>query len=334
MTLGPGAIRRALFIRTDRLGETLLTLPAIAALKRALPDAALTLLVQPDLAPLLTGADGVGDIIAFAHAPREPWWREAIRLGRRLRPHRFDLVVVSNPKKELHLAAWLAGIPLRVGYGRKWGWLLTHRLADRKALGDRHEVEYNLELVRALGLPAAASGRQLPRFTREQGDVLRLLDPHGIGASTPFIAVHPWSSNPDKAWPADRYQGLIERAAGTLDMPVVLIGGPEEAKGAPSLMPEGRASVVNLVGRLSLTQLAALLERARVLVSNDSGPVHLAAAVQTRTLVLFGTAAAATGPARWGPWGRGHTVIWKPSMDAITVDEVFAALSTMLTRDG
>ena len=326
-------VRRALFIRTDRLGETLLNLPAVAALKHALPNASLTLLVQSELAPLVADAPGVDGVLTYDDMPRWPWWRRAIHLGRRLRPHRFDVVVVSNPKKELHLAAWVAGIPRRVGYGRKWGWLLTDRLQDRKALGERHEVEYNLELIQALGLPTGASEWQFPRFTREQAEVLQLLERLGIGASKPFIAVHPWTSNPVKAWPADRYQALMQRVVERLGVPVALIGGPEEVLSAPSLLLEARA-VANVVGQLSLKQLAALLQRARCLVSNDSGPVHLAAAVKTKTLVLFGATSAATGPARWGPWGNDHVVIWKPSMDAITVDEVFAALSKIIAPNG
>ena len=111
---------------------------------------------------------------------------------------------------------------------------------------------------------------------------------------------------------------------------VVVIGGAESA-GRMQEVRSANRSVVSLAGRLTLVQLAALLQRAQLLVSGDSGPVHLAAAVQTKTVVLFGTTQAATGPRRWGPWGSaGHTVIWKPSMDAITIEEVFDALAHQL----
>ena len=88
--------------------------------------------------------------------------------------------------------------------------------------------------------------------------------------------------------------------------------------------------MANVIGRLTLRQLAALLQCARLLVSNDSGPVHLAAAVNTQTLVLFGASEAATGPRRWGPWGEGHVVLWKSSMEEIRVEEVFEALQRLL----
>lgn len=320
--------RRVVLIRTDRLGETLLTLPVVAVLKAACPRTSLTLVAHPTLVPLLEAAPGVDQVLPYqptAHA----WWVRALQTARVLRSHRFDLALVSHPKKELHVAVWLAGIPIRVGYGRKWGWCLTHRVADRKALGERHEVEYNLDLLRALGVPTTVPPWQLPRFEREQTDVLQLLDQHGIPPTQPFLAIHPWSSAHAKEWPIERFRALIRLLVQRLPLRIILIGGPDEQARAKAFVAPD-LPVVDLVGRLSLRQLAALLQRARLLVSNDSGPVHLASAVKTKTVVLFGAVSAATGPRRWGPWGEGHVVIWKPSMDAITVEEVFGAVCDML----
>ena len=126
---------RIVLIRTDRLGETLLNLPLGAALTRALPQASVSFLVQPDLAPLLTGVPWIRELLSYEEHASRAWWLRAVRLAARLKARQFQVALVSNPKKELHLAIWLAGIPLRVGYHRKWGGLLTHRLTDRKALG-------------------------------------------------------------------------------------------------------------------------------------------------------------------------------------------------------
>ena len=320
-------VRRVLWIRTDRLGETLLSLPAAAALEAALPGARLTLLVHPSMAPLLETLPWVDRVLTCDYAAIGPWWIRAVRLVRTLRPHKFDVAVVSNPMKELHVAVWLAGIPRRVGYGRKWGRLLTHCVPDRKALGERHEVEYNLDLAKAsIDAPMLASAPQwqLPSLEREQAEVLRLLEQQGIPSSEPFIAVHPWTSNPLKQWPPARYQALVHAISQRL--PVVVIGGPEERGRVRDVLPSTPPRVADLVGRLSMRQLAGLLQQARLLVSNDSGPVHLAAAVNTKTVVLFGTSEPAAGPRRWGPWGQGHTVICKPSMDEICVEEVVAAV--------
>jgi len=316
-------VRRIAFLRTDRLGETLLNLPAIAALKAALPQAELTVVISPDLCDLLAAAPAVDRVLPHGEGEGQWWFTRALRLAKALRSRRFDLAVVSNPKKELHVAVWLAGIPWRAGYARKWGrWLLTHRLDDRKALGERHEVEYNLDLIRTLGLPTTIPQWQLPRFDREQTEVFQLLQRQGIKPSEPLMVVHPWTSNPLKQWPVGRFQTLIRQCVERLGVQVVVVGGPEEAQQSKEVLLAG-APVGNLTGALTLRQLAALLQAAKLLVSNDSGPVHVASAVGAKTIVLFGTPDRATGPGRWGPFGERHRVIWKPSMEAISVEEVF-----------
>jgi ADP-heptose:LPS heptosyltransferase len=321
---------KILFIRTDRLGETLLNLPAIAALKAEFPSSILTLLASPDLIELLAVIPGIDSVIPYTACQPRSWWLRAIRLAGQLRSQRFDITVISNPKKEFHLAVFLARIPLRVGYDRKWGWCLTHRLADRKAPCERHEVEYNLDLVRALGFPVSAPKWQLPRFDREQTEALQLLEQQNIKPSEPFIAVHPWTSNPKKQWPLARYQELIHLVTKRLRQNVVIVGGPEEMEQSKRLSSL-RGRVADLVGRLTLRQLAALFQRAQLLVSNDSGPVHLAAAVGTPVIALFGIQDPGSHPRRWGPWGSGHVVIQKPLAD-LTVDEVFTAVHSAVDR--
>ncbi len=324
-----GRLRRLLFIRTDRLGETLLNLPAVAALQAALPESTVSLLVDPGLAPLLSGVTGSGGVLVLPAEECCSWQVRAWRLSRFLVHYRFDCAVVSNPQKELHAAIRLAGIPVRVGYARKWGCLLTHRVEDRKAFGDCHEVEYNLDLVRALGLPATALPWRFPPFSREQADLCRLPELRGLQPSEPLITVHPFSSNPQKRWPAERYRELIRRLALWGGVRIVVVGGAEERELASAVLPP-ETPAVNLVGRLTLRQLAALLQRARVLISNDSGPMHLAAAVGTRTIALFGFTHPATGPRRWGPWGSGHAVIARPSLAEISVEDVANAVWGLL----
>jgi ADP-heptose:LPS heptosyltransferase len=157
-----------------------------------------------------------------------------------------------------------------------------------------------------------------------------LLASHAVSERSKVVAVHPWTSHPKKQWPLDRFAGLIARLGAVPNVAVVVVGGQEEQGEAARLLEVHRGRAINLVGQLSLRQLAACLKRAAVLVSNDSGPVHVAAAVGTPAVVLFGTTDPAAGPRRWGPWGQGHTVICRERMDQITVDEVFQALQPYL----
>ena len=263
--MDPQSARRLLFIRTDRLGETVLNLPAAACLKAALPGASLTLLVQPALHSLMECLPWIDRVLSIQASLETPWWLRACRLAARLRRERFDLAVVSNPQKELHAAVWLAGIPIRVGYARKWGGLLTHRVLDRKALGERHEVEYNFDLIAALGIPCNRHipSWSFPPLTREGQRVSQVLGKVGAGADASLIIVHPWTSNPAKQWPLDRFRRLLEDLSRQPALTMVLIGGPEERQDAERLVTPAIPHVVNAAGALTLPEVAALCQRAR-----------------------------------------------------------------------
>ena len=327
----PLSRRQIVFVRTDRLGETLLALPAIHALRQAFPDARLTLMLHPSLQELFAGHPDVDEVVPEP-AGAGPWWRHAWRVSRLWRSWHPEIIILANPKKAYHLGAWLAGIPRRVGYDRKWGRLLTHRLQDRKPLGERHEVEYNLELIHTLGISVPpAPAPWLPVSPQEASSLSQRLEQLGVPVSSRLIAVHPWTSNPHKQWPVDRFRALIQRLAQEAGLAIVVIGGREEQAQAPEVLAGGRDTgrVLNLVGRCSLRELAALCQQVRVVVSNDSGPIHVAAAVGTPVVALFGTGEAGSHPRRWGPWGEGHTVIHQP-LEAITVDEVVRAVARYL----
>lgn len=325
---------RVLFVRTDRLGETLLNLPAVHVLRRAFPQAHLRFMVGASLEELLAGFPDVNEVIAEPSATG-PWWRRAWQFSCLWRPWALDVVILSNPKKEYHLAAWMAGIPVRVGYDHKWSWCLTNRVPDDKRAGGRHEVEYPLELLRALGLSVShAPVIRLPVSHADEERVVQRFPQLARNEEQRLIAVHPWTSNPRKRWPLARFRELIDRVCADEGATVVILGGLESRPQCSALAAEASPRVVDLVGRTSVRELAAVLRRVRVLVSNDSGPMHLAAAVGTPTVALFGTTDPAAGPARWGPWGPSHTVISRPAMTAIGVEEVLRGVRRHLASAG
>lgn len=267
------------------------------------------------------------------------WWRQAWRVSRLWRSWHLETIIVANPKKAYHAGAWLAGIPRRVGWNCKGGWLLTHRLEDRKRLGDRHEVEYNLDLVRALGCPTPPPPTVwLPQDDAQDRRIAQLVERQGLRSGELIVAVHPWTSNPRKQWSLPRMREVMERLRRLPGVRLAVIGGAEERTASARLLAPPVAGLAeseplawDLVGRLSLKELAALLRRVRLLLSNDSGPMHVAAAVGTPVVALFGTADPGSHPRRWGPWGEGHTVIHKP-LEAISVEEVCQAVTAYLRR--
>lgn len=296
--------KNILAIRNDRFGEFLLNIPAFRALKEAYPRARLTLAVSrevKELAECVECADNV-----------EVW----DDLKKSLRKRKFDLCVILNPAKEAHVLSFLAGIPRRAGYDRKWGILLTDKIPDKKNLGLKHEVEYNLDVVGLIvgeKKEIASSGLSLPR--NDKYDFL-------AGA----IAIHPFTSDPVKQWPVERFSELAQRIAKELRVKVVLVGKGESGIASSSARNDANNEIIDLVNKTSLVELAQILKQCRMLISCDSGPMHLAAAVGTQVLALFRNDLPGKTPKRWGPWGKGHIVIEKPSLTAINVEEILDKL--------
>ena len=303
-------IKNILAIRNDRFGEFLLNIPAFRALKEAYPDAKLTLAVNPvvkELAECIEYSDEVAV------------WDDHFKKS--LKKRKFDLVVVFNPTKEAHWLSFRAGIPKRVGYNRKWGILLTHKIPDNKNLGLKHEVEYNLDLVGLI----TGNNREIASSCFVSLAVPRN-DKYEFLAQA--IAIHPFTSDPVKQWPVERFIELAKKITLEMKAKVVLVGKTEDR----GLLPKGTPpqGVIDLVNQTSLVELTQILKQCRLLISCDSGPMHLAAAVGTPVIALFRNDLAGKTAQRWGPWGQGHTVIEKASLADIRVEEVLEAMKKII----
>jgi ADP-heptose:LPS heptosyltransferase len=136
------------------------------------------------------------------------------------------------------------------------------------------------------------------------------------------IALHPFTSDPVKQWPIQNFRELAQRLVKELNKKVIIVGGKEELTRGGAYFDNLGAGIVNMTGKTTLIQLASLLKKCGLLISGDSGPVHLACAVGTRVLALFRNDLPAKSAKRWGPWGEGHSVIEKPNLADISVDEV------------
>ncbi|MFA5276839.1 MAG: glycosyltransferase family 9 protein, partial [Candidatus Omnitrophota bacterium] len=299
-------IKNILAIRNDRFGEFLLNIPAIRALKATYPGARLTLGVSPQVKELAECVEYADKVVV---------WDDAFK--KNLKKFKFDTCVILNPAKEAHWISFRAGIPRRVGYNRKWGILLTHKMKDSKNLGLKHEVEYNLDLVGLIGAKISDKSIHLSKLPQ-----------HSKLEYAGAIAVHPFTSDTLKQWPVDRFRQLIKRLSEELKDKVLVVGR-DEIIGEEYFDSLGD-NIINLVNKTSLVELAQILKQCRMLVTCDSGPMHLAAAVGTPVVALFRNDLPGKTARRWGPWGKGHEVIERNNLIQIEVDEVLNKIKGIL----
>ena len=309
---------KILVIRNDRFGEFLLIIPALRGLKEKYPQANITLAVDTYVVDLANAVEGVNDVIVWEN--REHSFKEIFAFSRQIKGRNFDLVVIFNPTQGSNLACSLAKIPIRVGYDKKCGFLLTHKIKDEKYLALKHEVEYNLDLVALV-----------EAFTNDKSLKLKIADTGFLAAlkGSCVVAIHPWTSDPVKQWPLPRFKELIKRLAG---LDIVVIGGKDELTKNEDFFIGIHELIINLVGKTNLIELAGVLKKVNLLISGDSGPAHLAAAVGTPVVALFRNDLPGKTARRWGPWGEGHTVIEKSKLEDISVDEVVRVVKDKLQR--
>lgn len=311
----PNAIKNILVVRNDRFGEFLLNIPALRALKESFVNAKITVIINPDLEELVKYIPYIDNTISWESKRHS--LPEKFKLIRLLKKSNFDMAIILNPSKELNFCAYLSGIPTRVGYNRKWGFLLTNKIEDRKNLAEKHEVEYNLDLVALIG---AKTSDKTPSL--EMGAEI---------AKEDLIAIHPWTSDPLKQWPLERFAELAKKIKNEIKISPVIVGGKENLAAAKKYF-SNLENITDLTGKTSLKQLAELLKKARLLISGDSGPMHLAAAVGTPVVALFRNDLPGKTARRWGPVGREHIILEKNSLLDITVEEVFSKVKSFLEK--
>jgi len=321
MSINHESIKNILVVRNDRFGEFLLNIPALRALKETFINARIIAVVSPYVKELAECVPFVDEVIEWAS--KKHALKEKLRLIGNLRKRSIDIAIMLNPSRDFNIFTYLAGIPTRVGYDRKWGFLLTHKIKDKKYLGEKHEVEYNLELV---GLIQAET-EDKTLFLEIDSSIPGSFD---IKDNDNLVVVHPWTSDPLKQWPTDNFRKLSKRLIKEKNLKIAIVGGKEELNKSKELFSD--SNLINLTGKTTLKQLAALLNKSRLLISGDSGPVHLACAVGTPVIAIFRSDITAKSPRRWGPWGGRNFVIEKNKLCDISVDEVLEIVKEVLNK--
>jgi lipopolysaccharide heptosyltransferase II len=305
-------VRRLLVVRLDNMGDVLMATPAIAALRAGLPGVRIGLLASPSGAALVPHLVDVDEVIPFA----APWVKAGSEQGddalgraehglvQQLTEARFDAAVIFSTCTQSALPAALlcrmAGIPLRLAHAREnpYG-LLTGWVAETDVVADgmRHEVARQLALVATVGFRVTDTRLRFAVDDASRRALAARLARSGIEAGTPYFVVHPGATAESRRYPATRFAAAADAIGRTTGLAVVLSGGADDAALVDEMRRVMTVPALSLAGALGLGELAALIEGAKLLVANNSGPAHLAAALATPVVDLY----ALTNP-QHTPW--------------------------------
>jgi ADP-heptose:LPS heptosyltransferase len=340
-------LQNILVARTDRLGDVLLTLPMLPVLRSSCPGARLSLLLRSYPAELVRGHACVSEVLPYDEVGRPVPFPRMVQL---LRSRRYDAVFVVSPSLRLALLMLLARIPVRVGTAyRYYSFLFNRRVYDHRKDARFHELEYNLRLLRGVGLAVPEfpfeAEYMIPRSAAAERTVGELLRREGVYGKL-VVVVHPGSGGSAREWPRTSLVTLVRGLADLDGTHVVLTGTRDEAGLVEMVARDAGGKPVSLAGRLSLPELASLFRMSALCVAHSTGPLHLAAAVGCPVVGLY-PQLTPMSPARWGPYTSRKTVFVpdKPAdcdacsgdrreecacMASISVDEVFAACKDVL----
>lgn len=349
-SLDPKQIKRIIVRGTNWVGDAMMTLPALRELRRLFPDAHITLATRSGAKGLFKDAEFVDELQVHEGRGLLSFFRQV----RACRQGRFDLAVLLTNSFESALVVALARIPVRVGYsadGRAR--LLTHPIDLPEWRSTKHEVFYYLKIVagiewvftRQQSFLDVQPNASLEVSAARQDEARNLLQRHGVTEDRPLIALCPGSINSRaKRWPAENYAVLADRCVDTLNAQILLLGSKDELEVSKQVANRMHNRPIVLTGQTDISEVVAVLSIADLLVTNDTGPAHIAAALGRSTLVIFGP----TNPLTTRPFSPFAEIIRHPPdcapcmlrdcpidhrcMTAITPDEVFSHAQALLAN--
>jgi len=298
------------------IGDAVLSIPAIHAVRKAFPHADISLLVKPWVADIFSTNNDIDEIIIYKDSYKG--LKGKLMLAKILKSRKFNTAVLLQNAFDAALIAWLAKIPERIGYNTNFRkFLLTYAVPLTKEILSRHQVYYYLNIIHSLGAEAAEADPYLSITHDEREWAQRELKSFNP-AQLPVIGINPGATyGSAKRWLPERFAELIWTIIGRLNGKVILFGSQSEVKSADEIISamtarsshitDSPSHILNMSGKTSLRELAALISECDAFVTNDSGPMHMAAALSVPTVAIFGS----TNRKTTGPFGQGHHAVSK-----------------------
>lgn len=339
--------KNIIIIRMDRIGDVVLSTPAIKAVRDAYPDSRIAVLVRPYAKEVVAGNPYIDDVITYDKFGKEKSLSGKIRFIMGLRRKRFDLAIILHPKNSSHILTFLAGIHERLGYDKKSSIFLTKRVPHTKQYGLKHEIDYALDLLHYAGIDSSDRSLHVPLNKTSEESIDKLFNENGISCKDTVITIHPAASCISRRWALERFAKVSDTLAKKYGARIIVISGPGDSKAmGDKVVKLMKSKPLNLSGKTSVSELASILRRSKLLISNDSGPVHISCAVGTPVISIFSRNDRGISPDRWGPVGKKDVVLHKDvdcdiclahncklgfkCLDAISVEEVLSAADQIL----
>lgn len=296
--------KKILLVRTDRLGDVILSTPVATALKKKWPEAHVAFLARHYTAEILRCHPHVDEIIELDGAEIAGNFSQ---LSAVLQQKNFDAAIALHPRPQLAWAIWRSGIRERLGTGYRWySFLFNRRVFEHRKNAAHHEAEYNLRLLQPWGMADAKVEFHFTLAAQAREKINGKLT--ALGVSSRPIILHAGSGGSARDWPPEYFAQLADLLQRQSGLSVVFTGAANEDVLINEILQQCSTKPLSLCGRLSLTELAVLCQRAAVFVSNSTGPLHLAVMVGA-PVVAFYPPILACRPERWGPYGRRADVL-------------------------
>ena len=342
--------KNILIIKPSARGDIVLALPALSALKKSFPQAKVSWLVRPEYADLLRGHPDLDEIILFDRKRLSKWWcsRDSFNslrlLVKQLRAGQFDLVFDFQGLFRTGFLGWMTGSKRRFGTAgaREFAHLFyTHKVAQDSSCV--HLVDYYLRMVSEAGAPQAKPEFKLPEDTASTETVDKLLKSQNVNSG--YVVLVPGAARKEKCWGIWHFSDIADEIAEKFGLSIVATGSQGERVAIEALQELTTTRIANLAGKTSISELIALLKKASLVISNDTGPGHIAAALGAPIVMIFGP----TNPARVCPYGRPECVVavepttrgmkadsYDPKHDIghITIEQVFEKACKQIGKKG
>ncbi|CAN5474480.1 glycosyltransferase family 9 protein [soil metagenome] len=314
---------KILVIRTDNLGDVILTLPVITALKKAFPDSQISFLIKKYTSDVVENYPGISEVIHIENYPG------LSKLSELFRAKKFDAVLNVYPRYKIALAGLFSNIPFRVGTAYRWySFLFNYKVKVHRKDGKRHESDYNLDLVRTLLRSIApiqeGFNLELKNEINFKTDIKiyevlkhKLQSKYRFSFDSPYIIVHPFSKGSAKKWHPDNFVKFISKfQAENKTHTIFMTGDNSEKDLIKNLISklENSNRVIDISGELSLKELIELINMSGLFISNSTGPLHIAGALNKKNISFF-PKVIPTNSERWKPLGE-NSLVFEPESDA------------------